>query len=124
MANINEYKRQRTIDLFYEGLFHKQIAQRLQIAQTSVSYILRKHKKGLGTKDKPRSGRPRKFSTRLERKRVIESKKNNKLTANELKSSLNLQNICSTSTVKLYLRRNGLFGRVAAKKPLLNSKQR
>ena len=32
--------------------------------------------------------------------------------------------MCSTSTVKLYLRRNGLFGRVAAKKPLLNSKQR
>ena len=55
---------------------------------------------------------------------MIESKNNNKLTANELKSSLNLQNICSTSTVKPYLRRNNLFGRVAAKKPLLNSKQR
>ena len=107
MPKINEKKRQRTIDLFNEGLPQRRIAQRLQIAQTSFSYMLRKHKNGLGTEDKPRSGRPREFSTRLERKLLIESKKNNKLTANELKSSLNLQNICSTS----------LFGRVAAKKP-------
>ena len=68
MPKINQYKRQRTIDLFNEGLSQRQIAQQLQFAQTSVSYILRKHKKGLGTEDKPRSGRPRKFSTRLERR--------------------------------------------------------
>lgn len=116
--------REQVICLHTGGSSQRQIANQLKIAQTSVSYLIKKHRTGIGMDDLPRTGRPRKITPRQERKLMIESKKCCTKTANELRNEVGLENIVSTSTVKRYLRKNCLFGRVAAKKPALTNKQK
>lgn len=124
MPKISVNKREQVICLHTGGSSQRKIANQLKIAQTSVSYLIKKHKAGIGMDDTPRTGRPKKLTARQERRLIIESKKCNDKTANELRKEVGLENIVSTSTVKRCLRKNGLFGRVAAKKPALTNKQR
>ena len=49
------------------------------------------------------------------------SKKNPYATAREVHSAVDSLKIASISTIKNYLKQDGLFGRVAAKKPLLSN---
>ena len=80
-------------------------------------------RQGLGIKNVIKSGRPRVLSKIDERKLVTLSKADPSLSANTLGCSANLSVKASLSTVKRSLRRNNLFGRVAARKPWLTGAQ-
>lgn len=98
-------------------------ARELGVSRRSVQEVMCKYRAGLGVEDLKKRGRRRKLTVRQERKLARESRKNPKMTANELRFALNLSSSVSVNTVKRSLRRAHLFGRVAVKKPLLTSKQ-
>ena len=72
--------------------------------------------------DLPKSGRPCSSSERERRLICRTSKKEPFLTAAEVAKTLGITNKVSVWTVRRYLRSGGLFGRMAARKPLLTAK--
>ena len=70
----------------------------------------------------PKSGRKPDNTPRSERLLIRASKENPKKTARELLIEWKSSHTSSVSTVKRILRKYGLFGRIAAKKPLLNER--
>ena len=73
-------------------------------------------------KNLQKHGRPRLIDARKSRLLIRKSNDRPKMTVRQLLVELRLNKICSIDTVKRQLRRNGLFGRVAAIKPLLTQK--
>ena len=73
--------------------------------------------------DKPRSGRPRKTTTREDRLLARKSKASPFSTAAELHETWSPEVPVSTRTVCRILSRNGLHGRISAQKPALNKRQ-
>ena len=67
-----------------------------------------------------RSDRPRKTSKRQKRLLSRISKANPFMTAREVWNESKVMPDISVTTVKRYLRESNLYGRVAAKKPMLN----
>ena len=116
-------KRELVVTLSQKGKTQKEIASLLKISRRSVQYILKKMKDHKTIQDHPRSGRPRLLTTITERRIIITSKKDPRLTAKNLQNELRLTGVVSVDTVKRTLRRYGLFGRIAVKKPNLTSKQ-
>ena len=120
MPKISEVKRELVVAYSLDGLSTYKIAERLKISRGAVQHILRKHKDGLPVNlDLKRSGRPKKLSQRQESMIIREAKKDNILTANEIRRSQNLTDTVSTDTVKRILRKGHLYGRVAKRRPLL-----
>lgn len=109
--------------LAQEGYSQRAIAKKLGISKSGVQYSLQRKCKTGVNKDRKRSGR-KKVTTKNEDKHlIITSKRNRLLTAPQLMSDLNSKRDqpVSLNTVKRRLRSAGLYGRVAAKKPLLRS---
>lgn len=88
--------------------------------------IIVKYHYEYGLKDRPRSGRPRKTSKKVDRiikrKSTADVKKTTTEIARELKDE-NLANV-SRSTVTRRLHDMGLFGRIGIKKPLISKKNK
>jgi transposase len=121
MAIIQLHKRRQVIHLHREGISGRQIAQQLQISHTAVQKIVKKHKTGFGVENKPRPGRSRCLSSRMSHRIVICARKDPKKTARVIQTDVGLSGVVSIDTVKRELRRAGLFGRIAVKKPRLTT---
>lgn len=127
MPKINIETRKSICEDATSGMSQKAIAKKYNISRSGVQHTLKKFFAGLPLKDMPRSGRPEKITIYDRRCIIRESKKNPFKTANEIRSSLNLNDVICTETVKSVLRKYGLKGRIAAKKPFLtkvNKKKR
>lgn len=124
MARIELSKRKQVVHLHESGISGRQIAKQLKMCHGSVQKILKKHKAGLGVENLPKSGRPRIFTPRMARCLTIEARKHPQKTARELIQAVNLIKPASLATVKRELRRGGLFGRIAIKKPFLTNLQK
>ena len=124
MPAICDFKRLRIIELTNEHTSQREIARVLSLSLSGVQKVIEKHKKGFGIANRPKSGRPRKMTARTVRKLTIASKQNPLKTASQLRRDVGLTDVVSNSTVKRTLRENGLFGRVAVRKPCLTQKQR
>ena len=125
MPCIPEWKREKEITLFKANVSQRLIARKLQISLTcsnAVQHIIRKFQCGYGISNLQKWGAPRKTSIREERRIIIRSKANPKLTANELRTECGLSEKVSVDTVKRILRRAGLYGRIAIKKSMLTKK--
>ncbi|KAA8590035.1 hypothetical protein FQN60_013400 [Etheostoma spectabile] len=69
---------------------------------------------------KPRSGRPRKVSAKTARRIVRDAQKNPQVTSGEKQAALEQDGVVvARSTIRRYLNKKELHGRVARKKPLL-----
>lgn len=119
----------RVVVLAEEGYSSRQIAMKVGVDHSTVLRIIKKFKETGETKDKARTGRPRKTTERDDRilKRI--SLNNRHLTSPDLlvewNSKAGLQeNSVSTRTVRRRLHSVGLKGRRARKKPLLTNFQR
>ena len=123
MPRIPTHVREAIVNRMQGGSNSSKTALELDVSRRSVQEIMRKHRAGLGLENLKKCGRSRKLTARQERKLARESRKNPKLTANELRIALKLSSSVSVNTVKRSLRHANLFGRVAVKKPLLTSKQ-
>lgn len=112
--------------LFNQGFSKKKIAAIIGCSKSSVIRTIKKVKETKSYDTKKRSGRPKKTSERIDRHLVTASECNRRLTSTDLKAkvqdkfSVNL----SRETICRRLRKAGLFGRPAAKKPLLRQQNR
>ena len=96
----------------------------LNISRRSVQYIIKKFKLTGDVKDRPKSGRNCLLSDREVRRLVRISKGTPTWTAREVRQEANMENLVSLGTVRRTLRRNGLFGRIAIRKPYLSEGHR
>ena len=122
MAVISLHKRRQVVDLHRRRISGRKIAQQLGVSHTAVQKIVKKHREGWCIENKPRPGRPRLLSRTTVNRIVICSKKEPKKTARSIQLDCGLSDVVSLDTVKRELRRAGLFGRVAVKKPFLTKK--
>lgn len=112
--------RQTIVDLKREGLSCREIAKKVQVSVNAVSYTVKRHSETGGNWDRNRSGRP-KATTKMEDKFLrITSRRNEQLTAQELRAQLNLgrHKQVSLSTVNRRLHAAGLSSLVSAGRPL------
>ena len=103
-----------------------QIGRNLNLRNTTVSAIIKKYNDTGIIKNKERVGRSRKTTGTEDRRIIITSKCNRRLTAPEIASHINhtRERGISVTTVKDRLHKAGLFGRISARKPLLWSKNK
>lgn len=123
MPKIPIHVREAIVNRMQGGNSQTKTALEFGVSRRSVQEVMRKYREGHGIENLKKCGRRRKLTERQERKLARESRKNPKMTANELRFALDLSSSVSTNTVKRSLRRANLFGRVAVKKPFLSSKQ-
>lgn len=123
MPTISTYKRQRIIDLRNEGISLRNIANQLDVSRGGVESVLKRWTDGHGVTNRTKNHCRKKLSNRTERRLVIMSKRNPRMTANQLRFATNTEHV-SVDTVKRTLRRFGQMGRIAIKKPGLNRRQK
>lgn len=117
--------RENIIRLSNEGETSREIALIMGVGKTTVNDLIKKFRAGEGLQDRPKSGRRRKTSKRIDnaikRKWNGDPRKTVSDIANELReeSGLNI----SRMTVSRRLHEFGLFGRVGAKEPLESKKK-
>lgn len=116
--------RESVLRLFERGKKSREISSLLSIGKTTVNNIISKFKATGSVADRPRCGRPRKTSLRVDklikRKSVADVRKNARTIAQELRDE-NLADV-SRSTVSRRLLAVRLYGRVGVKKPLIRKK--
>src|SRR5580765_5927910 len=119
--------REKVINFSEEGKSSREIALLLSIGKSTVNDIIDiKYRSGYGLKDRPRSGRPRKTSKKLDGIIKRKSSADIKKTAAEIACDLKDENLAnvSRSTVTRKLHDVGLFGRISIKKSLISKKNK
>lgn len=126
MPRVSEAIRERTVAMSEEGKTCREIAILLKVGKSTVNDLLRKVRAGYPIQDLPRSGRPRKTTTRDDRVIKNKSTKDPFKTASQIAVELRKEGVADVSrmTVSRRLHNVGLFGRVAAKKPFISEKNR
>ena len=99
------------------------VADTFNVSQRQVQRIRKSYEETGDVFDKPRSGRPRKTTTRDDRLLARKSKASLFSTAAELHETWSPEVPVSTRTVCRILSRNGLHGLISAQKPALNKRQ-
>ena len=121
-----EAQRSNIIFLHQEGISMREIAKRVGCSRKGVSGVIQRFQETGNTNDKPRSGRPRKSSSREDRPLVRLSLSDRKKSSSELTRDWQETNNVQVhpSTVRRRLIAAGLKGCKARKKPLVTEKQR
>lgn len=118
---ISKEKRAQIQILHEAGHSHRKIANLVGVSKYGVQQSLRRFAETKTFDDRKRSGRPKKTSKLIDRLILVTSKRDRFKTAPEIAAEVNKiapQKISNT-TVKRRLNSNGMWGRVAIKKPLL-----
>lgn len=123
---INIEKRIKVTVLKEEGFSYSEIGEKLNLSKNGVHYILKRHKETGDFLNREGRGGEKRTSERDEKYIALLSKKNRKLTAPDITAEVNKRrnDPISVTTVKRILQKNGLHGRVAARKPLLRPANR
>lgn len=112
--------REKVIELYKTGKGYKKISKQLRMPISSVQTLIKKWKMRDSVETKSRSGRPTKVSATTARKIVRDAKKNPQITSAKIQDSLKKSGVVvSRCTIRRHLKKNGLHGRVASRKPLL-----
>ena len=122
--NYQSIEQRARIDILAaEGFSQRSIAKKLGISKFGVQYSLQRKTETGVNEDRKRSGRPKVTTKAEENHLVVTSKWKRMLTAPQLMAEMNSsrETGMSLTTAKRRLRSNGLFGRIAARKPLLRS---
>jgi len=123
MGKISDVMRQEVVDRMLMKKTQSEVSRELGISQPAVRAIWFKYLNTGSIKNLNRSGRPLK-TTEKERRLIGRiSKKSPFLTARQIGNELGIYSKVSIYTVRRVLRNCGLFGRIAARKPLLNKNQ-
>jgi len=117
-------KRARISVLLEEGYTSRQIALREKVAHSTVIRINHKLKSTNSLLNKPKSGRPRIFNKRFERRIIRYILTGECFTAVDIKNKLKIQENINTSseTIRRILKKNGFKSKVKSKKPFLSKK--
>ncbi|CAJ0948381.1 unnamed protein product [Ranitomeya imitator] len=107
-------------ELYKTGKGYKKISKELIMPVNSVQTVSNKWKIRGSVKPKPSSGRPTKMLSTTAWKIVQDAKKNPKITSAEILDSLKTGGVAvSRCTIRRHLKKIGLHGQVARRKPLL-----
>ena len=123
MGKISENMRQLVIEQLMKGKRKSDVCRELGRGHSTIRAIWAKYVKTGSRQNLFRSGRPAIISKMETRLLCRTSKKNPFLTARELGNECGILIKASVDTVRRVLRKAGLYGRIAVKKPFLNKKQ-
>ena len=118
--------RSQIVALREKGRTIRAISDILGVSKSTVDYTCKRFNETHSVEDRKRSGRPPKLSRRDVRKLVMDSKRNRRSCSRELTAELNkklLKKVVARS-VRRILRKAGLRGYVARKKPFISAKNR
>jgi transposase len=104
------------------GKKNTEIAKLLGCSPKTCQRVLKAFRESGSFSPKPKSGRPRKVTPEKEAELIRLSEENRKRCAPELNALLKEQDASfdvANTSINFYLRKNGLFGRVCSRKPLL-----
>jgi transposase len=122
---LGDTLKRRVVAAHESGEGYKKLAKRFNLHHSTVRSIVHKWKRDKTTRPAPRSGRPRKISARTARNLVRAVTEDPTVTARDLQQQLIQSGIrVHKSTVQRALKRNGLRGCIARKKPLLKKQHR
>lgn len=126
MSHTTPKTRSRIVTLLNEGYSIRQVAAQEGIHHSTVSRIRKRSLENGHLNDMPRSGRPRLFLERDERKIVRLVSSGECHTAIDIHRELQLEGNSSVSpqSIRRTLQRNGLESRVRRRKPLLRKTHR
>lgn len=118
---ISKEIRAQIVILNKTGKKQREIAKLVCVSQNGVKTTLQRYAATRSYTDRKRGGRPRKTSKIDDRRIQVISKRDRFKTAPDIRAEVNqsLTNPISDTTVTRRLLEFGLYGRVAAKKPLL-----
>uniref|UniRef100_A0A3B4X5Q9 Transposase Tc1-like domain-containing protein n=1 Tax=Seriola lalandi dorsalis TaxID=1841481 RepID=A0A3B4X5Q9_SERLL len=120
---LSEDLRSRIVDLHKAGKGYKVISKTLEIHQSTVRQTIYKWRHFGTVATLPRSGRPVKMTPRAQRRLISEVKKQTRMTAKDLKESLELAYISvHESTIRKTLNKQGIYSRTPRRKQLLTKK--
>ena len=122
MVRIPEEMRQQVVVEMTNEKGQREVAKLLNIGQTTVRMIWQRFLDTGSTNDRLKSGRQPNALERERRCLCRYSKTNPFATARQIYEEVGGPSVISISTVKRYLRNEGLFGRVSTKKPLLTKR--
>lgn len=124
--HTNIQLREVVINLSQQGKVSREIAKVLLIDKSTVNRIITKYKSTNSLIDKPRSGKPRKTTKRVDKIIKTKSIADVKKTAVDISRELREEYLAdvSRSTISRRLKEVGLIGRVGVKKPLITAKNR
>lgn len=118
--------RSEIVEARVQGATFSILASKFKIGKETAREIVLKAKKTGSVENLPRSGRPKKTTTREDNTIVREVKKNRRISsaqlANELREGLKVS--ISESTVRRRIRSAGFKGRIARKKPFISQVNR
>lgn len=119
MPKITEFVRHKIIILHLQGHSQRQISKQTAYSRSGVQAVIKKFEESGQVEDRKRSGRPRKLSKSDEKFLRVSSLRDRTKSSKDLAQLLAASLGCRVdpSTVRRSLIRNGLHGRVAAKKP-------
>lgn len=123
MAKISLEKRRAIVQDLRSGQSQRNVSKFHNVSRQSVQEIFKKFNRTGDIMDMPRSGRPSKTTIGERRYLINLSKRNPHRTASELSTEWETSFSISIDTCKRILRKYGLFGRIAARKPYLNQVQ-
>ncbi|GBL77221.1 hypothetical protein AVEN_12828-1 [Araneus ventricosus] len=118
--------RKLTICHWKRGSFERKIGEIVNVSKSTVHNIISKYKKTKSVKNRPRTGRPRRFTEREERWIVRKITCNPKISAVKLtlKAHQRFNKSANLGTVRNILRKYNFYGRVARRKPFLSKAHR
>jgi len=123
MTDIPDEIRHLIVDRMINGRSQRKVGRELNISQSTVNRIWIRYRKTGTTDNKPRSGRPKK-TTERERRVFCRLSMNNPFSSpRQLINEVNFANNISLRSARRILCSQGIFGRIAARKPRLNKIQ-
>lgn len=114
------------IDHFKNGKSQREIAQIVGKARTTVENIIHRFQNEGRVVNKPKISTKKLFSVRQERWILKQIKTDPRLSAPKLRDMVQKQYniICNAETIRRVLRKDGLNGRIARKKPYVSTKNK
>jgi transposase len=125
-SQLSLEKRSRISVLIEEGYSSRQIAFREKVAHSTIIRINQKLKSTGSLQNRPKTGRPRLFTKRFERKIIRYILTNECFTAVDIQNKLKIQEKINVSveTIRRILKANGFKSKVKSKKPFLSKKHK
>jgi len=124
MPRLSKETRTKAIQLLKTGLPLRKVANILNCSFKAIHKIKIKFNDTGSIRDMSKPGRPRKTSVYDDRKLKLKALKNRFLSAPQVRAECNYQSYISVRTTQRRLREFGLFSRIAARKPMITSKNR
>uniref|UniRef100_A0A674EJM0 Tc1-like transposase DDE domain-containing protein n=1 Tax=Salmo trutta TaxID=8032 RepID=A0A674EJM0_SALTR len=120
---LPKHQRDLIVERYQSGEGYKRISKALHIPWNTVKTVIIKWRKYVTTETLPRTGRPSKIYEKTRRKLVREASKRPTATLKELQEYLaSTSCMLHVTTISRILHMNGLWGRVARRKPFLTMK--